>query len=504
MIVPDGRTDLEKLKELLGNPEQTHLDLKASVDLSSPSDKLKFVKDAVAMASRPEGGYILIGVDDDGNPCAPIGTIGDRARYDGSRVGALIRGYVEASVHAVVEIHELDNHEIVVIYVHNPDRLPIPFNKAGEHPNPRASGKDITVFRKGEIFVREGPENVPIRYAHWADLLAAYANDIRAHANEAALSMLREVLAGGSSRPGDTSGVPLLMDMDETTFTATAVRLLETGGDIRLRQFLRTVYPSVGSAIDLSAFSDALDRWTIFCAQALNFDRADLVDDATDILIEVYESLGVDDDANRRRLVVVERIYIVGSLAVRLKSWEILRSLVLRPVPGNAYEPAYVYSSWIRAAQVYASRAGLTDYRRGGNLLSAARELMVEHPAMRPDLSDEAIPHEVSRSDSALNSLCQFDFAYCLVVAALGTGHSDGYPSSAAFDEDRVTPITHLLVSDRSMRRRLLPGVTDADISAAVKATYEVAIRESANNYGGRWWAMPHSVDAFVENSRTA
>jgi hypothetical protein len=40
MIVPDGRTDLEKLKELLGNPEQTHLDLKASVDLTNAADKL--------------------------------------------------------------------------------------------------------------------------------------------------------------------------------------------------------------------------------------------------------------------------------------------------------------------------------------------------------------------------------------------------------------------------------------------------------------------------------
>lgn len=504
MIVPDGRTDLEKLKELLGNPEQTHLDLKASVDLSSPSDKLKFVKDAVAMASRPEGGYILVGVDDDGNPCAPIGTIEDRAQYDGSRVGALIRGYVEASVHAIVEIHELDSHEIVVIYVHNPDGLPIPFNKAGEHPNPNAGGKDVTVFRKGEIFVREGPENVPIRYAHWADLLASYADDIRAHANETALSMLREVLAGGSGQPGDTGGVPLLMDMDETTFTATAIRLLETGRDVRLRQFLRTVYPSSAGAVDLSAFSDVLDHWTIFCAQALNFDRADLVDDATDTLVEVYESLGVDDDANRRRLVVVERIYIVGSLAVRLKSWDALRSLVLRPVPGNSYEPDYVYSSWIRAAQVYASRAGLTDDRRGGNLLSAARELMVEHPAMRPDLPDGAIPQEVTHSDSALNSLCQFDFTYCLVVRILGTGRSTGYPSSAAFDEDRVTPITRLLVSDRSMRHRLLPDATDAEIGAAVEATYEVAIRESANTYGGRWSSMPASVDAFVANHRSA
>lgn len=292
------------------------------------------------------------------------------------------------------------------------------------------------------------------------------------------------------------------MGMDETTFTATAIRLLETGGDIRLRQFLRTVYPSVGSAIDLSAFSDALDRWTIFCAQALNFDRADLVDDATDILVEVYKSLGVDDDANRRRLVVVERIYIVGGLAVRLKSWETVRSLVLRPVPGNAYEPDYVYSSWIRAAQVYASRAGLTDDRRSGNLLSAAREIMTQHPAMRPDLPARAMPEEVTSSDAALNSLCQFDFAYCLVVAILGTGRSNGYPSAAAFDEDRVTPIAHLLVSDGSMRQRLLPDVADADIAAALEGNYAITVRESANNYGGWWGGMPPSVDAFVSNNR--
>ncbi|MGW0038775.1 RNA-binding domain-containing protein [Gordonia sp. NPDC003376] len=161
MIVPDGRTDLEKLKELLGNPEQTHLDLKASVDMSSASDKLKFVKDAVAMASRPEGGYFLIGVDDNGNPCAPIGTIGDRARYDGSRVGALIRGYVEASVHAVVEIHEFDNHEIVVIYVHNPDRLPIPFNKAGGHPTHGRAARTLPSSGKARFSSARGRRTCP-------------------------------------------------------------------------------------------------------------------------------------------------------------------------------------------------------------------------------------------------------------------------------------------------------------------------------------------------------
>jgi hypothetical protein len=152
-------------------------------------------------------------------------------------VRALIRSYVEASVHVVIEIHELGSHGIVVISVRNPDGLPILFNKDGQHPGPSAGDKDVTVFRKGEIFIREGAENVPIRYAHWVDLLSSYTRGIREQSTDAALSMLREVLTGRGSAAADTGGVPLLPDMDEATFTATAGRLLETGSDIRLRQF---------------------------------------------------------------------------------------------------------------------------------------------------------------------------------------------------------------------------------------------------------------------------
>jgi hypothetical protein len=63
---------------------------------------------------------------------------------------------------------------------------------------------------------------------------------------------------------------------------------------------------------------------------------------------------------------------------------------------------------------------------------------MVEHPPMRPDLSDAQVPaEEITADDVSLNSLCEFDIAYCLIVAAMGTGRGSAYPSSAAFDEDR-------------------------------------------------------------------
>lgn len=505
MIVPDGRTDPEKLKELLGNPEETHLDLKAKVDLGVAEDKLKFVKDAVTMSQRPPGGYVLIGVDDDGNPCMPVGTIKDRKRFDGSRVQALIRGYIEGEVHVLVQIHEVDGNEIVMVYVQqNRDKLPVPFNKDGQCPGPE--GKPVTVFRKGEIFVREGAENVPIRYAHWQDILSAYAEKIRSEAEATAQRLLSEVVAARQQAAGAAPDVPLLMEMDEATFAAAAVSLLEAGNDVRLRQFIRSLSGNVGPGMDIDRFTAALDRWTVFCAQALHFDRGDLVDEATDKLCDAYKKLGVDEVATRKRFAVVTRIYVVGSLAVRLEAWETVRALALRPVPSSTYDPDFIYSSWIRNATVFVARANLHEDQpretRAGFVLSAARDLMVEHPAMRPDLTDDQVPAEITNNDIALNSLCEFDIAYCFVVEAMGTDHGSAYPSSAAFDEDRAKPMAQRIVASADIRQQLFPSVPDSRIAEAIAEIYKLAIGESASFYGGRWWGMPPSVDNWVMQNR--
>lgn len=132
MIFVDERTDNDELLEILGVPEETHLDLKASLDFDSAEDRLKFVKDAVTMSNRPPGGYILIGVDDFGKPCMPIGTIPDRKRFDGARLGDLVRAYIEGEIHLRVQIHERKGNEIVMIFVpKNRDGLPVPMDKDG-------------------------------------------------------------------------------------------------------------------------------------------------------------------------------------------------------------------------------------------------------------------------------------------------------------------------------------------------------------------------------------
>ena len=98
--------------------------------------------------------------------------------------------------------------------------------------------------------------------------------------------------------------------------------------------------------------------------------------------------------------------------------------------------------------------------------------------------------------------MCEFDLAYCIVVAALGTDRSSGYTSSAAFDQDRAKPVAQKIANDPEMRHRLLPAVDDPAVADALYRTYESAIRQSASSYGSRWWAMPPSVDAFVAQHR--
>jgi Putative DNA-binding domain len=491
VVVPDKRTDYQKLLEILGEPEENHLDYKERVDLDVADQKLKFVKDVVTMSNRPPGGYILIGVDDNGTPCVQQGTI-NRQRFDGAKLGDTVRSYIEAQINIRAEIHDHNGYEIVILFVDHTG-FPVPFRKIGQYQD--SNGKMQTVFHPGQIWVREGAANVPIRHAHWQDLLSEYAKRIRDEVSSVAQTVREEL----QSSIGGVAGMHLLMEMDDITFADATAALIEARNDVRLRQFLRSLKRFVNANRSLDDCEAALDKWAIFSAQALNFERADLAEDAIDALFGAYSHLGAGGDLARKRLAAVVRIYAIGSLAIRLAEWKAVHSLAIRPMSSPPFDN-WIYASWIRHAQVEASRAGLTTDNRGGYLISAARELMVNQPAMRPDIGDDEIPpaQELAPDDELLNSLCQFDITYCFVVAAEGVGQGDYYPSSAAFSEDRAQPIALKIVDDPQVRRGLFPNSDDAQVAAALTDVYQTTIRESANNYGGRWWAVPQRVIAFI------
>ncbi|OBK86359.1 hypothetical protein [Mycolicibacter sinensis] len=271
--------------------------------------------------------------------------------------------------------------------------------------------------------------------------------------------------------------------------------------ELSLRQFLRTCKHALSAQGALAETEQALDKWTIIACQALNAERHDIVRFAIKVLHEAYVALPLSGvQVIEKRLAVAVRLYVVGSLAVRLAAWESLRSIVLQAAELHSAKGDYVHSSWIRHAHVEAARAGLTnDDDSGAYLISASRRLAVSESSMRPDLPDAAVTSvNPSPDDALLNSLCQFDILYCLLVSAEGvTSAKSMYPSSASFDEYRADPALVLVADDGAVRASLFPASDDRQIAAAMHHLLRKAMTE-AMRFGGRWWGPPPSVQTFL------
>jgi hypothetical protein len=133
-------------------------------------------------------------------------------------------------------------------------------------------------------------------------------------------------------------------------------------------------------------------------------------------------------------------------------------------------------------------------------LISASRQLLADNPTMRPDLPDAIVPSAAVSGvdDKLLNTLCQFDILYCLLVTLEGTATVRSvYPSSAAFNETRADPALVAVATDEQVRERLFPNSRDHEIAAAIYSVVRLSMQE-ALKFGGRWWGPPPSVQEFV------
>ena len=484
-VTVDGRTDVEKLAELLSEPEQQHLEFKESVDLSSNEGKVKFVKDVVSMSNRPPGGYILIGVDDTGKLVAPQGTFDQntRKRFDGARLNDLIRRYTEGPVHVTSQFHIVSSNEIILIYTHhNESGLPVPMSSDGQYSD---NNRTKTVFRKGDVCIRDGAQNVPLRWSHWNELLRVHDQRIRNDARKDIESLVAEV-AKSLRNPGGKSTVPLSLGMSDATFVEALLTNMERSGDTRIRHFLSQL---PGFATDEERYIEALDKATIIAVQALFLDKNDIADLTITSLFNMYKQLKPRDPS--KQLAIIVRCYIIGAAAVRCEAWETVSHLVLQPYPPKIDAFTYVYTSWIRHGQVEASRAELFPADdRGSLMIPPARLLTIEHSAMRPDISDIAVNTEevVPAGDFLLNSLCQFDILYCVIVAANEMHKGNAYPASSAFKQDRTYPILTRLINDENMRHQLFPEKNDSQVAEALFEVIRTARQQSIQSPNAWWW----------------
>lgn len=532
VIVVDGRTDEEKLIELLGiGAEETALDFKATLDLSRKSSKntLEFVKDAVAMSNLLHGGYIVVGVHGDGKPAHDQDPV-DVSKFDSADLRNLVAKYVDAPVHLVAQRHTVGGRDVVLVYAQpNPDGLPVPFAAIGQYD--AGMGVMKTVFREGEVVVREGTSNVCLKYAHWDGLLRTYRERIRAEARSDAQDLIarlvdalgdRRSADGNSDADGSGSGagggegvvrapVPLVVGMGWASFENALLTHLETASTIRIQAFAETAANTIIEAFaagfaedgtESSAYDDALDALTVIAIAGARFKRDDIYDLAVNELRDVYDAggrartldvgdVGSDPNSTRHWLNVVERVLAIGRIVVANHRWALLPNLVHRTVPVMT---GYAYETWIRHAHVAASRRNILN-NSGGALLSSVRLLLDERPWLRPDVptpSAFTVGDQLDPDDRLLNQLAEFDLWWCVIAVTRSTGRPGRafYPSCAALHQHRCQSAIDTIATKQAAREEAFPDTTEGDVARALAVVVGAAARESVN-YGGFWHGIP-------------
>ncbi len=213
-VVFDGNTNEEKLHELLGLAgEHEDLDFKRTLDLSDPHTKLDFAKDCIAMMNMYNGGYILVGVEDDGQIATTANPV-DHRQFDGATLSNLVRKYVDEPVNITSKIHTVSDHPVVLICVHAPlNAPPVIVAKRGQCTDEHGDLK--IVLTEGSVWVREGPKNVLASGRHWPRLLQRYRDGVVAETravSEALVDRLVEGLRGAE-------GIPLVLGSDNDLFS---------------------------------------------------------------------------------------------------------------------------------------------------------------------------------------------------------------------------------------------------------------------------------------------
>jgi hypothetical protein len=514
-IAIDGDMSDEKLSELLGRKaEFPQLDYKRRIDLGEKRDELELTKNVAAM--QVSGGYILIGVDDDGSPVEDLDDI-DTRPFDEASLRPKLLKYLPEPLGLVTRTTERDGHALVAICVMpHPDGCA--YIKAhGTYTD--GKGDEKPVFRAGDVFWRDGTQSVRLTQEGHREIVRRQVAEQKREWIEEQREMRREEAtehqAAAATRTlaeGELGAVSL--DLSPRDLGLASLEFVRRGDRIGLRHLFNDARRRARSFIerrDKEALDALLDSLTCLAATFLAYDEEESFEQVIKVLVEIYGipfeekdstwwgyqgTISSEDFATQLWLAILERVFALGALAVRNENWNAVRSLTLR-LPQHLVETEYEHN-WLRHSITMASRA--SHFRQEDeegrakelSLLSLARTVIIRLDCLRPDLSE-------GDADRMLTSLAQFDFLFNVVAVgdAKSAGPSVFYPNFARVRQERIQPLANRLVKDPEIRRDLYP-LSDAELARALK---EIGYRahEEGWRYDGfnSWSGGP--VHEFIE-----
>jgi hypothetical protein len=510
-VVVDGVVSDEKLSELLAlQAEYPELDYKATIDLSTTAGLVELAKDVGAM--RVRGGYLLGGVDSQGKLTGLLDGADPRPFDEANLVPKLLR-YLSTPLELRTNVIERDGHKVLVICA-LPSPLGCTFCCAdGMYTK---DDKEVVVFRKGDVFWRDGTRSVRITQEGLEDVIRRrISTEKEAWIREQQEIRRRERAeleeAYGTRRLGEGPLGAVNLDLDTRELNLAALDLIRRDDTVALRHLLHDSLARARALVERDDVEDGiaelLDKLTCLAATFMAYGQQHWFEQLVALLVQIYSiplakgdarrfgysaQIPTDETAPRVWLVVIERVYALGALAARLQDWESVRALTLQ-LPEPLIEDGYE-ANWLRHALTMASRAQQFEQRGDGqqvSLLSLARAVMGRLECLRPDgLSSE--------DDALLTSLAQFD-VLSNVVAVGDAKTVEGrvfYSNFARFRQARMQRIVERLISDPQMRKTLFP-MDDADLAIALNEIGRRARQEGVRYDGFQGWEGT-AVDDFI------
>jgi hypothetical protein len=525
------------LQQLLAIGSETHfLDYKASIDLSDRNALIEFVRDVACLAATADGGYLLVGVHDDGSASGQVTEDHLRHLDDEAKIREKVRPFLPDTIQFLVRVHSYEASTLVLIYVYpSPDGVVL-FKQRGEKRY--ADGTKKVRFEQHDLLTRRGTQNVHMTQQELHD---AVERAVRRRADEELDARIVEFAKNyataapylnASNRLVAESGVPgeahpeaspepvvsrLAWDVPLETLADQVTTAITIGQTNPLKLMLLSTKAVAEQALtDESApltIPDLLDRIVTIAGVAAALDDKATFDQALRALSAVYQS-NFTASGHRRHdtavaptvvwLETLTRVYALGGLLVRLERWSWIRDLVLTgPIVGEMEW----YGNWIRHALTEAAREErfrdtTQEPPRDVPLIPRAVEVAGRLSALRPDqYIDSPAATAVIR-----DSVFKFDALVALVAMQAG-GAPDGRYFYTNFihggDPSTIRPFLHSLVGDAAMREAL--GLTDeADLADGVRAVLEMASKQREANAWMRSWRMPQNpLDDWIETHAT-
>lgn len=510
-VVLDGLVSDEKLANLLAlGTEYPELDFKATVDLSEKKQELEMVRDVAAMQVR--GGYILYGVGPDGKPMGDLDDHPDLKIFDDARLAPKLLKWLPEPLKLVTRVAEREGHKVLILYVERHPAGCAFIEKDGTYKD---GDTEKALFRQGDVFWRDGTRSVLMGKQGFEEIIARRIDEAKSSWMDEQREIRRreqsefEAASRGTGALGSVN-----LDLEQADLNAAALELVRRGDDIALRHLLNEACTRARALIDRgevdAELNDLLDRLTCLAATFLSYQQPEWFLRIVELLTQVYSMALKPGDAERFGygtqidprevgprvwLQIVERVFGLGALAVRLEDWKAVRALTLQ-VPKGLLD---YDKNWLRHALTMAARAQHLREKKGGqtielSLISLARAVVSELGCLRLD----DIPAD---DDALLTSLVQFDIL-SNIVAIDGAGTLGGgvfFPNFARFRQERVDPVAERLLTDTTMRDALFKR-DDDDLAIALRAIGQEASKVGWTVDGFRSWDHTRVAQFLAEH----